>query len=331
MAQANNTIGICLFGLEAKEEAVLKRVVTFSGSQGRNYALTPLADAQLLVVSDDTPVDFAAMNPQGCMIVRIAEQESGQPYDVLMARPLLVTRVMRTLEEARKLLLESLGDGIVVAAPVPAPAPAPAPAPVPVVAPIPVPVPEPVPVPVVPPAVAAVLDITPVPTEPVSVEVTEVTSPVEATPVASPVAPVDVVAVASPEYVYHHKALVVDDSAAIRKQLELELREAGIASDFAESGEQALEKISSQRYDLIFLDIIMPGIDGYETCRQMRLRRELKKTPIIMLSAKTSPLDEVQGVIAGASTYLTKPVKSEQLQKTLKRVSMWLDNFQPAR
>ncbi len=310
MAQANNTIGICLFGLEAKEEAVLKRVVTFSGSQGRNYALTPLADAQLLVVSDDTPVDFAAMNPQGCMIVRIADQESGQPYDVLMARPLLVTRVMRTLDEARKLLLESLGD---VAAPVP------------VVAPIPVPIPEPVPV--VPPAVAAVVEVTPVPTEPVPVEVTEVTPPVE----AAPVAPVDVVAVASPEYVYHHKALVVDDSAAIRKQLELELREAGIASDFAESGEQALEKIASQRYDLIFLDIIMPGIDGYETCRQMRLRRELKKTPIIMLSAKTSPLDEVQGVIAGASTYLTKPVKSEQLQKTLKRVSMWLDNFQPAR
>ncbi len=310
MAQANNTIGICLFGLEAKEEAVLKRVVTFSGSQGRNYALTPLADAQLLVVSDDTPVDFAAMNPQGCMIVRIADQESGQPYDVLMARPLLVTRVMRTLDEARKLLLESLGD---VAAPVP------------VVAPIPVPIPEPVPV--VPPAVAAVVEVTPVPTEPVPVEVTEVTPPVE----AAPVAPVDGVAVASPEYVYHHKALVVDDSAAIRKQLELELREAGIASDFAESGEQALEKIASQRYDLIFLDIIMPGIDGYETCRQMRLRRELKKTPIIMLSAKTSPLDEVQGVIAGASTYLTKPVKSEQLQKTLKRVSMWLDNFQPAR
>lgn len=318
MAQANNTIGICLFGLEAKEEAVLKRVVTFSGSQGRNYALTPLADAQLLVVSDDTPVDFAAMNPQGCMIVRIADQESGQPYDVLMARPLLVTRVMRTLDEARKLLLESLGD---VAAP----------APVPVVAPIPVPVPEPVPVPVVPPAVAAVVEVTSVPTEPVPVEVTEVTPPVEAAPVASLVARVDVVAVASPEYVYHHKALVVDDSAAIRKQLELELREAGIASDFAESGEQALEKIASQRYDLIFLDIIMPGIDGYETCRQMRLRRELKKTPIIMLSAKTSPLDEVQGVIAGASTYLTKPVKSEQLQKTLKRVSMWLDNFQPAR
>ncbi|MEZ5449112.1 MAG: response regulator [Thiolinea sp.] len=126
---------------------------------------------------------------------------------------------------------------------------------------------------------------------------------------------------------YHHHALVVDDSAAIRKQLELELRAAGISADFAETGEQALEQVDHHPYDLVFLDIIMPGIDGYETCRQMRTRQALKKTPIIMLSAKTSPLDEVQGVIAGASTYLTKPVKSEQLQKTLKRVSMWLDNF----
>ena len=50
-----------------------------------------------------------------------------------------------------------------------------------------------------------------------------------------------------------------------------------------------------------------------------------------MLSARTSPLDEVQGVLAGATTYLTKPVRSEQLQKTLQRVSMWLDNFKRAR
>ncbi len=124
-----------------------------------------------------------------------------------------------------------------------------------------------------------------------------------------------------------HHALVIDDSAAIRKQLELELRDAGITADFAESGEQALEKVAEGEYDLIFLDIIMPGIDGYETCKQMRATSEYKKTPIIMLSGKTSPLDEVQGVIAGATTYLTKPVKSVMLQETLNRVTKWLDNF----
>ncbi len=124
-----------------------------------------------------------------------------------------------------------------------------------------------------------------------------------------------------------HHALIIDDSAAIRKQLELELRDAGISADFAESGEEALEKIEDNEYDLVFLDIIMPGIDGYETCRAMRAKASYKKTPIIMLSGKTSPLDEVQGVIAGATTYLTKPVKSAMLQETLNRVTKWLDNF----
>ncbi len=124
-----------------------------------------------------------------------------------------------------------------------------------------------------------------------------------------------------------HHALIIDDSAAIRKQLELELRDAGITADFAESGEEALEKIEDKEYDLVFLDIIMPGIDGYETCRAMRAKASYKRTPIIMLSGKTSPLDEVQGVIAGATTYLTKPVKSAMLQETLSRVTKWLDNF----
>ncbi len=124
-----------------------------------------------------------------------------------------------------------------------------------------------------------------------------------------------------------HHALVIDDSAAIRKQLELELRDAGITADFAESGEEALEKIEDTQYDLVFLDIIMPGIDGYETCRSMRTKASYKKTPIIILSGKTSPLDEVQGVIAGATTYLTKPVKSAMFQETLTRVTKWLNNF----
>ena len=127
-----------------------------------------------------------------------------------------------------------------------------------------------------------------------------------------------------------HHALVIDDSAAIRKQLELELRDAGITADFAESGEVALEKIKETQYDLVFLDIIMPGIDGYETCKTMRATSEYKKTPIIMLSGKTSPLDEVQGVIAGATTYLTKPVKSAMLQETLNRVTKWIKNYSPS-
>ena len=128
-----------------------------------------------------------------------------------------------------------------------------------------------------------------------------------------------------------HHALIIDDSAAIRKQLELELRDAGISSDFSVCGEDALEKIKDNHFDLVFLDIIMPGLDGYETCKAMRSNPAYKKTPIIMLSGKTSPLDEVQGVIAGATTYLTKPVKSDRLQVTLNRVTKWIDNYAPAK
>lgn len=361
MAQADHTVGVCLYQLDAREEAVLKRVVTFSGAQGRNYVLADLAAAQLVVVSNETSVDVATLHPAGALLVRIADQDSDQPYDLLMQRPLLVTRVMRTLDEARKLWTDSLAEAKPKAT-----------------EPVHLTVVEPTPVVTAPvqqsaelllPAAETAVEATntrpatelassvtvsepksqeapAVPTEsvikakqPVEIELPVATPQAEvvATPVAEQVisSVQEVTPVAAPPVElggeYHHRALVVDDSAAIRKQLELELRQAGIASDFAETGEEALQKVASHTYDLVFLDIIMPGIDGYETCRQMRMRKEMKKTPIIMLSAKTSPLDEVQGVIAGASTYLTKPVKSDQLQKTLKRVAMWLDNFQQAR
>jgi two-component system, cell cycle response regulator len=124
-----------------------------------------------------------------------------------------------------------------------------------------------------------------------------------------------------------YRALVVDDSIAIQKSLEINL--ATIAQinkiDFADSGESALEKAESMQYDLIFLDVMMPGIDGYETCTRLRKKPEYKKTPIIMVSGKTSPLDEVKGVMAGCTTYLTKPVQHEAFQKLSIRVLNWLE------
>lgn len=322
-------VGICLHQLVAREAAVIKRVIAFSSSQGRNYYETDLLTAQIVIVSDDHPVDFSQMNPEGSMIVRIAGQDSAEPYDVLMMRPLLVTRVMRTLDEAHTLLSASLDD---TAADVPddpdsvssdAEADTEAKAEAGAEEAEEEAVPALVKTDDIPPDAVQIAEVVPAPAAE-----TEVSQQKEAEPeeVTSPDSHVEVADAESDQY----RALVVDDSSAIRKQLELELRDAGISADFAEDGEQAMEKVANNHYDLIFLDIIMPGIDGYETCRQMRMRAELKKTPIIMLSAKTSPLDEVQGVIAGASTYLTKPVKSEQLQSTLKRVSMWIDNFQVA-
>jgi len=124
-----------------------------------------------------------------------------------------------------------------------------------------------------------------------------------------------------------YRALVVDDSAAIQKSLELNLATLPRigAIEFADSGEMALLKAEASQYDLIFLDVMMPGIDGYETCAQLRKKPRYKKTPIIMVSGKTSPLDEVKGVMAGCTTYLTKPVQADPFQKLGARVLAWLE------
>lgn len=135
--------------------------------------------------------------------------------------------------------------------------------------------------------------------------------------------------VAAPAPIPGYRALVVDDSVAIQKSLQLNLStlEQVAAVDFADDGESALAKAQATRYDLIFLDVMMPGLDGYETCARLRKLPGYKKTPIIMVSAKTSPLDEVKGVIAGCTTYLTKPVQPVAFQNLGRRVLGWLANY----
>jgi twitching motility two-component system response regulator PilG len=126
--------------------------------------------------------------------------------------------------------------------------------------------------------------------------------------------------------------LVVDDSILIHKALELELHKADFGTNitFVESGEACLDSVKDKKFDLVFLDVMMPGIDGYNTCTEIRKNPHYKKTPIIMLSGKTSPLDEVKGVMAGCTTYLTKPIKHEDFQKLLIRMDKWLENFNPS-
>jgi len=123
--------------------------------------------------------------------------------------------------------------------------------------------------------------------------------------------------------------LVVDDSPSMQKVLELEFAQTSMETrvSTAETGEQALECVAERNYDFIFLDVMMPGIDGYETCSRIRKYPQMKKTPIIMLSAKNSPLDEVRGIMAGCTTYLTKPIKHEEFQKVVGRILRWLDEY----
>ena len=318
MPTTKQEISICLFELPDKDQAVIQRVITFGASQGKPYALHPdISNAHIVITSDATPLPT-----HHAVSIRIGDT-SNASCDLALARPLLVTRVMRMLDDAANLFKSrpiSTIDTSVVEENIQQATPETITQTI--SAPELISEPE-----IAPPIAETVIEAEQPVEQPKSeTETSELT--VLASDPASEKVPEDAVTeIATETDTYLYLALVVDDSAAIRKQLEIELRNAKIRAEFAETGEEALEKSQNKLYDLVFLDIIMPGIDGYEVCRQMRSRKNMKKTPIIMLSGKTSPLDEVQGVIAGASTYLTKPVKHEQFQQTLKRVSKWLTNF----
>ncbi|MES2935717.1 MAG: response regulator [Pseudomonadota bacterium] len=105
------------------------------------------------------------------------------------------------------------------------------------------------------------------------------------------------------------RALIVDDSPTVRIKIGLELRQMNIASDCAETGEQGLQMLAKNPYDIIFLDIVLPGADGYEICKAIRHNMDTKRIPVIMLTSKSSPFDRIRGSLAGCSSYLTKPVE----------------------
>ena len=112
-------------------------------------------------------------------------------------------------------------------------------------------------------------------------------------------------------------ALVVDDSLPIRRQIELELAHFVGHVDLAEDGERALELIAARSYDIVFLDVVLPGMDGYKICRTIKRDKRTKGTPVIMLTGKSSPFDRVKGKLAGCDTYLTKPVDHATFEKVV--------------
>lgn len=116
-----------------------------------------------------------------------------------------------------------------------------------------------------------------------------------------------------------YTALIVDDSRPVRKQIELELELFGIQSDMAETGEQALDLLDRKTYDIIFLDVVLPGVDGYKICKTIKKDKAAKETPVIMLTGKSSPFDRIRGTFAGCDTYLTKPVAHDSFHKVIKK------------
>lgn len=115
------------------------------------------------------------------------------------------------------------------------------------------------------------------------------------------------------------RALVVDDSPTVCKQLELELLNFNIQADIAETAEQGLKMLESMDYDIIFLDVVLPGSDGYQACKEIRKNPRTKNTPVVMLTSRSSPFDRVRGSLAGCSTYLTKPVDYGMFRSTVEK------------
>ena len=109
------------------------------------------------------------------------------------------------------------------------------------------------------------------------------------------------------------KILVIDDSKTIRRTAETLLSKEGCQVFTAIDGFDALSKIADHRPDLIFVDIMMPRLDGYETCSLIKHNKTFKETPVIMLSSKDGLFDRARGRIVGSEQYLTKPFTKDEL------------------
>lgn len=113
------------------------------------------------------------------------------------------------------------------------------------------------------------------------------------------------------------RVMVIDDSNTIRRSAEIFLMQAGCKVILAENGFDALAKIADHQPDLIFCDIMMPRLDGYQTCALIKKSSKHKDTPVIMLSSKDSLFDRARGRMVGSDEYLTKPFTKESLLKAV--------------
>ena len=109
------------------------------------------------------------------------------------------------------------------------------------------------------------------------------------------------------------KVMVIDDSKTIRRTAETLLRKEGCEVVTATDGFEALAKISDQQPQIIFVDIMMPRLDGYQTCALIKNNQMFKGTPVIMLSSKDGVFDKARGRMVGCQEYLTKPFTKDQL------------------
>jgi twitching motility two-component system response regulator PilG len=117
------------------------------------------------------------------------------------------------------------------------------------------------------------------------------------------------------------RVLVIDDSNTIRRSAEIFLKQGGHEVVLAEDGYDALAKVSDNAPDLIFCDILMPRLDGYQTCAIIKRNPRFARVPVIMLSSKDGLFDKARGRMVGSEDYLTKPFTKEQLLRAVEQFS----------
>lgn len=116
-----------------------------------------------------------------------------------------------------------------------------------------------------------------------------------------------------------YKVLVIDDSNTIRRSAEIFLKQGSHDVMLAEDGFDALAKINDYHPDLIFCDILMPRLDGYQTCAIIKKNVKFASVPVIMLSSKDGVFDKARGRMVGSQDYLTKPFTKDQLLQAVKQ------------
>ena len=109
------------------------------------------------------------------------------------------------------------------------------------------------------------------------------------------------------------KVVLIDDSNTIRRSGEIFLKQAGCEVVLAEDGFDGLSKVVDNKPDVIFVDVMMPRLDGYQTCGLIKNHREFKNTPVVMLTSKDSLFDRARGKLVGSDQYLTKPFSKKSL------------------
>ena len=109
------------------------------------------------------------------------------------------------------------------------------------------------------------------------------------------------------------KVVLIDDSNTIRRSGEIFLKQAGCEVVLAEDGFDGLSKVVDNKPDVIFVDVMMPRLDGYQTCALIKNNHEFKNTPVVMLTSKDSLFDRARGKLVGSDQYLTKPFSKKSL------------------